>query len=138
MYGFPNKTTHVSKFGKSDPRFSDEKYQKYLRLKSNSLVQSSLVPNVSTCISQSLDNHGPWVIDLGALDHISGNASLFTSMSSPRIPHLITLTDGSKVAPKGVGQISLSPSLHLESVLFVPNCPFNLIILLYRNVVRVD
>jgi len=29
--------------------------------------------------------------------------------------------------PKGVGQISLSPSLNLKHVLLVPNCSFNLI-----------
>ena len=72
-------------------------------------------------------SQGPWVIDSGASDHISGNASLFTSMSSQKFPHLITLANDSKVGSKGVGQIPLPSSLNLESVLFVPNCPFNLI-----------
>ena len=86
------------------------------------------MPNVSTtCISQLLDNQGPRVIDSGASDHIYVNASLFSSLSSPKFPHLITLANGAKVASKGVGQISVSPSLNLEFVLFVLNCPFNLI-----------
>ena len=74
-----------------------------------------------------MDSQDPWVIDSGASDHISGNVSLFSSLSSPKFPHLITLANGDKVASKGVGQISVSASLNLESVLFVPNCPFNLI-----------
>ncbi|BAT78054.1 hypothetical protein VIGAN_02068800, partial [Vigna angularis var. angularis] len=68
-----------------------------------------------------------WVIDSGASDHISGNTSLFSTLSLQEKPHFITLANGSKTCSKGVGQVSLSPSLTLKSVLFVPNCPFNLI-----------
>ena len=93
---------------KSKPRFSTEEYQEYLRVKSSSQAQLCSVPSVSTaCISQLLDSQGPWIIDSGASDHISGNASLFSSMSSPKFPRLITLANGAKVASKGVGQISL-------------------------------
>jgi len=74
---------HTFKFKKSKPRFSDEEYQEYLMLKSSSQAQLCLVPSVSiTCISQSLDSQGPWIIDLDASDHISGNASLFTFVFS--------------------------------------------------------
>nr|KYP32021.1 hypothetical protein KK1_047400 [Cajanus cajan] len=52
---------------------------------------------------------------------------MFSSMSPFKSPHLITLADGSRIAPKGIGQVSLSLSLNLNSVLFIPNCPFNLI-----------
>nr|KYP37955.1 Retrovirus-related Pol polyprotein from transposon TNT 1-94 [Cajanus cajan] len=52
---------------------------------------------------------------------------MFSSMSPLKSPHLITLADGSRITPKGIGQVSLSPSLNLNSVLFIPNCPFNLI-----------
>nr|KYP48169.1 Retrovirus-related Pol polyprotein from transposon TNT 1-94 [Cajanus cajan] len=52
---------------------------------------------------------------------------MFSSMSPLKSPHLITLADGSRIAPKGIGQVSLTPSLNLNSVLFIPNCPFNLI-----------
>nr|KYP50624.1 hypothetical protein KK1_027561 [Cajanus cajan] len=52
---------------------------------------------------------------------------LFSSMSLLKSPHLITLADGSRIASKGIGQVSLSPSLNLNCILFIPNCPFNLI-----------
>jgi len=69
----------------------------------------------------------PWIIDSGAFDHISGNASLFSSISHPKIPHAITLAHGSVVTSPIAGQISLSLALNLKYVLFVANCPFNLI-----------
>ena len=98
-------------------RFSTEEYQEYLRLKSSIQAQLCLVPSISTtCISQLLDSQGPWVIDSGASDHIFGNASLFSSMSFPKFPHLITLANVAKVASKGVGQISVSP-INLEFIL---------------------
>jgi len=78
------------------------------RLKSSSQAQLCTMSSVSTaCASQSLDSQGPWIIDSGASNHISGNASLFSSLSSAKFPHLITLANGTKVASKGVGQISL-------------------------------
>jgi len=74
-----------------------------------------------------LECQSPWIIDSGAFDHISSNASLFSSISHPKIPYVIILANGSKVSSQGVGQIFLSPSLNLKHVLFVPNCPFSLI-----------
>nr|KYP49035.1 hypothetical protein KK1_029238 [Cajanus cajan] len=103
-------------------------YQKYLQWKSMNQAQSFSTTTVSTaCISHSTTNQSPWILDSGASDHITSNKSMFSTMSPLKSPHLITLADGSRIAPKGIGQVSLSPSLHLNSVLFIPNCPFNLI-----------
>ena len=108
LFGFPNKT--ASKFKRVEAKFFDEEYQEYLRLKASRQAQPPLTSSISTaCVSQSMDIQGPWVIDSGSSNHISGNASLFTSISSPKFPHLITMANESKVASKGVGQISLSP-----------------------------
>nr|KYP33631.1 hypothetical protein KK1_045511 [Cajanus cajan] len=86
------------------------------------------MPSVSTtCISQSVKGHGPWILDSGASDYISGNNSLFSFISSPKAPHLVTLANGSKVASQGIGQVPLSPSLKLNFVLFIRHCPYNLI-----------
>lgn len=46
-------------------------------------------------ISQSCNNKNLWMIDSGAFDHIASNHSLFSSISSPKLPHFITLADGS-------------------------------------------
>ena len=45
----------------------------------------------------------------------------------PLFPHLITLANKSKVASHGISQVPLSPSLNLNSVLYIPNSPYNLI-----------
>ncbi|RZB42128.1 Retrovirus-related Pol polyprotein from transposon RE2 [Glycine soja] len=93
---------------KSESKFSDEEYQEYLKLKSEKSscqASSSSVPCYSTaCISQSIDGPIPWILDSGASDHISGNKSSFSSISFPKIPHLVTVANGSKVAAQGSGQ----------------------------------
>ncbi|RDX67842.1 hypothetical protein CR513_53233, partial [Mucuna pruriens] len=107
---------------------SDEEYQEFLRLKSNNHTQSFAPPSVSTaCISQSMGGQGPWIIDSGASDHISGNEFVFSSISSPKFPHFISLANGSKMMSQGVGQVSLSSSISLNSVFYIPKCPYNLI-----------
>jgi len=124
LHGFPEKVAQVSKSEKSESGFSNEEYQEYLRLKSeksSNQASSSSAPCFSTtCVSQSIGSPSPWILDSGAFDHISGNKSSFSSISFPKVPHLVTVANGSKVASQGSGQVSLSPSLKLNSVLFVP------------------
>jgi hypothetical protein len=69
----------------------------------------------------------PWILDSGASDHITGNKSLFSTLSyMDRLPS-ITLADGTQSKAIGIGQVNHLPSLSLDSVLYVPTCPFNLI-----------
>ncbi|KAH1266754.1 Retrovirus-related Pol polyprotein from transposon RE2 [Glycine max] len=131
LHGFPDKVVQVSKSEKSESRFFDKEYQEYLKLKSkksSNQAQSSSVPGFSTAyISQSIESPSPWILDSGASDHISSNKSSFSSISFPKILDLVTVANGSKVASQESGQVSLSPSLKLNSVLFVSQCPYNLI-----------
>ena len=111
LHGFPDKVAQVTQTEteKSESKFSDKEYQEYLKLKSeksSSQTSSSFVPCYSTaCISQSIDGSSPWILDSGAFDHIYGNKSSFTSISFPKIPHLVTVANGSKVAAQGSGQV---------------------------------
>nr|KYP45103.1 Retrovirus-related Pol polyprotein from transposon TNT 1-94 [Cajanus cajan] len=109
---------------------STDDYKEYLQLKAAQQASSSVTvahtSNSTVCLSHST-SIGPWVLDSGASDHLTGNVSLFHSLSSPKTSHHITLVDGSKVQATGIGQISPTPSLPLKSVLLVPGCPFNLI-----------
>ena len=128
LHGFPSKIVNVSQADTTESKFTEDEYQEYLRLKSNNLTQSSQAPSTSVaCISQSIESHNSWVIDFGASDHISGNTSLFLTISFQDKSHFITLANGSKTSSKGVDRVILSPSLTLKCVLFVPHCPFNLI-----------
>jgi len=70
---------------------------------------------------------GPWVFDSGAADHITGNKSLFSSLSSPNHLPSVTLADGSRVLSHGVGTVKIFPSLTIDNVLYVPRSPFNLL-----------
>ncbi|RDX71853.1 hypothetical protein CR513_48740, partial [Mucuna pruriens] len=124
LIGWSDKTANIfssdtpSNGRTSSQLISDEEYHEFLRLKSNNHTQSSTSPSVSTaCISQSMGSQGPWIIDSGASDHIFCNESVFSSISSPKFPHFISLVNGSKIVSQGVGQVSLSSSISLNSVL---------------------
>ncbi|ESW25808.1 hypothetical protein PHAVU_003G067000 [Phaseolus vulgaris] len=71
-HSFPNKTTNISKIDVVEPKFSEEEYPKYLRLKSNNLAQSSTNHNLSiACISQPVESQSPLIIDSIVSNHIS-------------------------------------------------------------------
>lgn len=80
--------------------------------------------NSMVCLSHSTRS---WVLDSGASDHVVGDPSLISNLSPPKIPHNITVANGSKAQVTGIGQASPLPSLSLNYVLFVPGSPFNLI-----------
>ncbi|RDX68568.1 hypothetical protein CR513_52422, partial [Mucuna pruriens] len=104
LIGWLDKTTNISlrdtpSNGRTGSQLiSDEKYQEFLRLKSNNHTQSSAPPSVSiACISHSMGSQDPWIIDSSASDYIFGNESVFSSISSPKFPHFISLANGSKM-----------------------------------------
>ena len=104
-------------------------YEEYLRFQTTK--QSSTVASVAhtgnsvACLAHS--SLGPWVLDSGASDHMSGNKNLFSHISNSFSLPSVTLANGSKTAAKGIGQAIISPSITLNSVIYVPECPFNLI-----------
>ena len=78
-------------------------------------------------ISHSSNSPSPWIIDSSASDHVPSNRSFFSSLSITVLPKYITFADGSKVLAKEVDYVSLTESMPLKSVLFIQECPFNLI-----------
>ena len=70
---------------------------------------------------------GPWVLDSGAIDHITGNKTFFSSISTFGYLPCNTMTNDSRVSSHGVGTINLLPSLFIDNVLYVPESPFNLL-----------
>jgi len=108
---------------------SDEEYKSYIQFKASQASSSATIAhtgNSTVCLSQS-SSVGPWILDPGDSDHVAGNPSLLSKITQPKIPHHITIVDGSKAKASGVGQATPLPSLNLDYVLFVFNCPFNLI-----------
>ena len=64
---------------------------------------------------------------LGASDHLSGKNYLFSSLIITSPLPMITLANRSQTMAKGIDLACTLPSVPLTSVLYVPDCPFNLI-----------
>lgn len=69
----------------------------------------------------------PWIIDLGAMNHIFCSSSLFTSITS-KIHTCVRLPNGNSVMVTHVGIVILLNSFVLTNVLCVPSFHFNLIL----------
>ena len=67
------------------------------------------------------------ILDSGAFDHLSGNKEFFSSLTITSPLHMITLANGSQIMANGIGSTCPLPSVSLTSVLYVPDCPCNLI-----------
>ena len=68
-----------------------------------------------------------WVIDSGATDHMTGNPSLLSNFQPHKSITPVTLADGSTSSVIGSGTTKPTSSLHLSSVLSLPQLSFNLI-----------
>ena len=143
LHGWPPRTAHVAQSSDSDsqppqipssstfqgiPPTANE-YDDYLRYqaaKSASVASVTQTGNASACLTHT-SSLGPWILDSGASNHISGNKDLFSSLTTtPTLP-TVTLANGSQIVAKGIGLAHPLPSLPLTFVLYTPECPFNLI-----------
>ncbi|KAF3663230.1 putative acyl-activating enzyme 9-like [Capsicum annuum] len=68
-----------------------------------------------------------WILDSGASDHISDNQNLFSNLIHSTTYTGVTLANGSRTTVKGIGDMQFLSSISLNSVLFAPECSFNLI-----------
>ncbi|RVW27700.1 Retrovirus-related Pol polyprotein from transposon RE2 [Vitis vinifera] len=143
LHGRPPRTTHIAQ--SSDPLLSrpdsaasstsqsitltGSDYDAYLRYQaatSTFVASVAHTGNASVCFTQS-PSLGPWILDSGASDHISGNKHIFSSITTTSTLPTVTLANGSQTMAKGIGLAHPLPSLPLHSVLYAPECPFNLI-----------
>ena len=93
---------------------------------SSSTASFAHTGNSVACLTQS-STLGPWVVDSGASEHISGNPHLFSHfLKSAPLPS-VTVANGSHAVPKAVGSAEPLPTVPLEHVLYIPHCPFNLV-----------
>ena len=127
LSGTPMTTVNKLKGSSSKPPRvipTPHKYKEYLHLtkatKSASISFVAQTSNASTCLSHS---SGPWILDFGAFDHISGNKDLFSSLTNTSPLPMITLANGSQTMAKGICSTCPFPSIPLTSVLYVPDSP---------------
>ena len=86
-------------------------YKEYIHLtqatKSASILSIAQTDNASACLSHS---SGPWILDSGTFDHLSGNKDLFSSFTIPSPLPMITLANGSQTMAKKIGSTCPLPS----------------------------
>ena len=73
---------------------------------------------IGTVLITSTKRDTGWIIDYGASDHMTYDASLFYHMTSPSKEEVIT-TYGDVVSVTGAGSISLTPSLSIHNIILV-------------------
>ncbi|RVW65639.1 hypothetical protein CK203_033116 [Vitis vinifera] len=89
--------------------------------------EPSCAPNPTSACLTHTSSLGPWILDSGASDHLSGNKDLFSSITTTSALPTVTLANGFQTVAKGIGLAFPLPSLPLTFVLYTPECPFNLI-----------
>ncbi|RVW21067.1 Retrovirus-related Pol polyprotein from transposon TNT 1-94 [Vitis vinifera] len=121
LHGRPPRTAHIAQ--SSDPLLSRPDSAAATSAFVTFVAQTG---NVSVCFTQS-PSLGSWILDSGASDHISGNKHLFSFITTTSVLPTVTLANGSQTIAKGIDLAHPLPSLPLHSVLYAPECPFNLI-----------
>ncbi|RVW63210.1 Retrovirus-related Pol polyprotein from transposon RE1 [Vitis vinifera] len=138
LHGRPPRTAHMAQ--SSDPQLpqppssstsqgislTDSEYDDYLRYEATKSAYVAQTGNASACLTHT-SSLGPWILDSGSSDHISGNKDLFSSITTTSILPTVTLANGSQTMAKGFGFAHSLPFLPLHSVLYAPECPCNLI-----------
>jgi hypothetical protein len=71
-------------------------------------------------------SHAPWIIDIGAPDHMVCCTSFFTTVTSV-ISQPVELPNGTHVFATHIGTIQLTPFICLTQVLCIPTFNFNLL-----------
>jgi hypothetical protein len=137
LHGKPPRQANITQVDRShiiqtkpSPQGLPASYEDFLKWcqnnpNSGSTASIAHTGNSSVCLSQS--SLGPWVIDSGASDHVTGNKSLFSSLSTSGFLPSITSANGSQTQSQGIGTVQILPSLSVDSVLYIPGCPFNLL-----------
>ena len=98
---------------------------------SNPHVSNSRIYGMATCFSvytrpSSHTHNSPWIIDIGATDHMICCTSLFTSITAI-VSYQVKLPNGQEVPVTHIGVVRLSKHLVLHHVLCVPSFNFNLL-----------
>ncbi|RVW33868.1 Retrovirus-related Pol polyprotein from transposon TNT 1-94 [Vitis vinifera] len=83
--------------------------------------------NFLSAFTAGKERKKPWIVDSGASDHMTGDATIFDTYSSCPNNLTVRIADGSLSKVAGTGSVVLSRDLTLNSVLLVPNLDCNLL-----------
>ncbi|RVW75577.1 Retrovirus-related Pol polyprotein from transposon RE2 [Vitis vinifera] len=124
LHGRPPRTAHMAQ--SSDSPLPQPPSSSASQTSQASIASVAQPGNASACLTHT-SSLGPWILDSGASDHLSGNKDLFSSITTTSDLPTVTLANGSQTVAKGIGLALPLPSLPLTFVLYTPKCPFNLI-----------
>ncbi|RVW98328.1 Retrovirus-related Pol polyprotein from transposon RE2 [Vitis vinifera] len=124
LHGRPPRTAHMAQ--SSDSPLPQPPSSSASQTSQASIASIAQPGNAFVCLTHT-SSLGPWILDSGASDHLSGNKDLFSSITTTSDLPTVTLANGSQTVAKGIGLTLPLPSLPLTSVLYTPECPFNLI-----------
>ncbi|KAL6315929.1 hypothetical protein AAG906_013763 [Vitis piasezkii] len=124
LHGRPPRTAHMAQ--SSDSPLPQPPSSSASQTSQASIASVAQPGNAFACLTHT-SSLGPWILDSGASDHLSGNKDLFSSITTTSALPTVTLANGSQTVAKGIGLTLPLPSLPLTSVLYTPECPFNLI-----------
>ncbi|GAB2275886.1 hypothetical protein Dimus_039159 [Dionaea muscipula] len=87
-------------------------------------ISASAVHTASStaCLSVSPQT---WIIDSVAFDHMAESLGMLSDFSRNSSYHSVRVADGSYVSVRGIGSVTLTSTLTLSSVLYLPSLPFN-------------
>ncbi|RVW15161.1 hypothetical protein CK203_083349 [Vitis vinifera] len=123
LHGRPPRTAHMAQ--SSDSSLPQPPSSSASQTSQASIASVAQPGNASACLTHT-SSLGPWILDSEASDHLSGNKDLFSSITTTSTLPTVTLANGSQTVAKGIGLALPLPSLPLTSVLYTPECPFNL------------
>ncbi|RVW86509.1 Retrovirus-related Pol polyprotein from transposon RE2 [Vitis vinifera] len=124
LHGRPPRIAHMAQ--SSDSPLPQPPSSSASQTSQASIASVDQPGNASACLTHT-SSLGPWILDSGASDHLFGNKDLFSSITTTSALPTVTLANGSQTVAKGIGLALPLPSLPLTSVLYTPECPFNLI-----------
>ncbi|XP_073224857.1 uncharacterized protein [Cicer arietinum] len=132
LHGKPSPSINATQLDPSatiqttpSPQGSPANYEDFLRWvqshpNSSSPTSVAHTGNSSVYLSHS-SSLGPWVLDSGASDHVTGNKGLFSSLSTSGFLPTITSANGTQTRSQGVGTVHILPSISVASVLYDRN-----------------
>ncbi|XP_057975462.1 uncharacterized protein LOC131162874 [Malania oleifera] len=115
--------------------FSQEQIQNLLSL-ANSLSNTNVTPTANTvstsgiisCHVVSADkNSSPWILDIGATDHMICSPHFFTSIHLPKQPFAVHLPNGQSALVVFIGTVHFSADIILHNAFYIPSFSVNLI-----------
>ncbi|KAL5840582.1 hypothetical protein ACOSQ4_013190 [Xanthoceras sorbifolium] len=83
--------------------------------------------NFLTAFKVGKEKNQSWIVDSGASDHMTGDATRFHTFQKYTGNFSVRIADGSLSKVTGVGTVVISPDLCLKSVLLVPSLDCNLL-----------